>query len=67
MENLLNYFIVDRLSDKSYDPFLMNENFLFAYSNCANDKGVFQINIQRLIKGLVKRKYRLVYKNLVII
>lgn len=67
MKYLLNYFIIDRKSGKSFDPFYFGErkNILIAYSNCATDPNPFEIKIKNLISGLKEKRYRLVMKNII--
>jgi hypothetical protein len=64
MNQLLTYYIIDRKSGISYDPFYILGNFIVADSNVATRKGETIINVSRLAKGLSERRYRLVGKNL---
>jgi len=63
MTNLLAYYIVDRKSGISYDPYANIGRVLFADSNVATRKGSTVINIARLTKGLAERRYRLAQKS----
>ena len=62
MTNFLSFYIVDRKSGISYDPFYNMNKVLLADSNEAISKGTV-INISKLITGLSQRRYRLVQKS----
>ena len=62
--DILNYYIIDRRSGISYDPFCIIGNFMAAHSNRATDKGVTRINVPKIVTGLSHRRYRLVNKNI---
>jgi hypothetical protein len=61
-QDLINYFIVDRISGKTFTPNVCMEKYLTAYSNVATDTNQFVINFSRLKKGLKERRYRLILK-----
>lgn len=61
-QNLINYFIVDRKSGISYDPYVCMSSYLVAYPNTANGKQTV-INYSRLTKGIAEKKYRLIQKS----
>ena len=63
MNSITNYYIIDRLSGISYDPFCIIGNFIDAYSNRATDNGITRINVPKIFTGLSQRRYRLVHKN----
>ena len=62
MPNFLSFYIVDRKSGISYDPFYDMGKVLMADSNEAISKGTV-ISISKLITGLSERRYRLVPKS----
>lgn len=61
-QNLINYFIVDRKSGITYEPYICMNNYLVAYPNKANWKQTV-INYSRLTKGITEKRYRLILKN----
>jgi len=62
MTNFLSFYIVDRKSGISYDPFYNMGKVLMADSNEAISKWIV-ISISKLITGLSERRYRLVPKS----
>lgn len=62
MNNLLAYYIVDRKSGISYNPYYNMGKVLLADSNVATSNGT-AINIAKLVTGLAERRYRLVQKS----
>ncbi len=60
MSSLLGYYIIDRKSGVSYEPYSVMGNVLLADSNLAIRKGSTVINIGRLVKGLSEKRYRLI-------
>lgn len=63
MSTLLSFYIVDRKSGISYDPFYDMGKVLLVDSNVATRKGSTTINIAKLVTGLKERRYRLVQKS----
>lgn len=61
-QDLINYFIIDRKSGKTFDPDVCMDKYLVAYSNVATDTHRFIINFSRLKIGLRERRYRLIRK-----
>ena len=62
-QELINYFIVDRKSGKTFEPYVCMEKYIVAYSNVATDTKQFIINFSRLTKGLAEKRYRLILKH----
>jgi hypothetical protein len=62
-QDLINYFIVDRKSGKTFTPDVCMDKYLTAYSNVATDTNQFIINFSKLKKGLKERRYRLILRN----
>jgi hypothetical protein len=63
MQDLIYYFIIDRIKGISYDPYFCGDRYLLAYSNRATDARPFTINLSKLKKGLAEKRYRLVKKS----
>jgi hypothetical protein len=58
--SFLNYYIIDRIKGISYNPSMIIYNKkILATSNIATDKHEFIIDINRLVKGLNEKRYRL--------
>jgi hypothetical protein len=63
-QDLINYFIVDRVNGKTYTPDVCMNQYLTAYSNIATDTKTFIINFSKLKKGLSEKRYRLIKRNI---
>lgn len=61
-QDLINYFIVDRVNGKTFNPDVCMDTYLTAYSNVATDANRFVINFSKLKKGLAEKRYRLIKK-----
>jgi len=62
MHTFLSFYIVDRKSGISYNPFYNMGKVLLADSNVATSNGTV-INIKSLVSGLKERRYRLIPKS----
>jgi len=62
-QNLIEYYIVDRLRHKTYVPYVCMNKYLIAHSNIATETKPLIINYRLLIVGLKDRRYRLVKRN----
>ncbi len=64
-QTLINYYIIDRINGISYEPYLRYGNaLLVARSNKATITTPVYINVNRLVKGLQEKRYRLILKSL---
>lgn len=61
-QDLINYYIVDRKSGKTYTPDVCMYSYLTAYSNVATEPNHVYINFSKIKKGLAEKRYRLVLR-----
>jgi hypothetical protein len=61
MKYLIDYYIIDRKTGISYNPYVCMGKYLIAYPNIATGKQTI-INAAKLKKGLAERRYRLIPK-----
>lgn len=64
-QSLINYFIIDTVSGITYEPYVCMNSYIVAYPNTANGKQTV-INLSRLNKGLIERRYKLTPKRMAI-
>jgi hypothetical protein len=61
MQYLIDYYIIDRKSGITYEPYVCMDKYIVAYPNIATGKQTI-INGSKLKKGLAEKRYRLVPK-----
>jgi len=63
-QDLINYYIVDKKSGKTFTPDVCMDKYLTAYSNVATDIHQYVIIYSKLVAGLQEKRYRLIERSI---